>query len=248
MTSSGGKSSTIASQFSRQLEDLMLRLNATTPQFVRCLKPNSVKSAGVFDSSLCLQQLRYSGVFEVTAITKSGFPFRYSHQAFVNRYRCLVPSLSYPGLDTRPTPGMSPPGGDEPPPLPGDLSSRDDCPPPLPPDAGQGGSGAASVDWSGAAAALIAGMPEGLNDQSRLLLGKTMVLWRVKEHERLELLHNLAVEQRVVQLQTYARRRLARRQRSHAAKARRACEEATAVRDAVQLQAGQGVVRCGAAL
>ena len=212
----------------------MTRLNTTTPQFVRCIKPNATRAAGAFDAPLCLQQLRYSGVFEVTAITKSGFPFRFAHQAFVHRYRCLTPDLDHPTLrassTASPSPGLD---DDEPPPLPGELPPPlpgEEAPPPLPSDA-------VAADWGGAAAALIAALPDGLSDPSRLHFGKTMVLWRVNEHERLELLRNLAVEARVVRLQAYARRRLARRQRKHAARARAACEAGVAARDATALAA-----------
>ena len=52
---------------------------APTPQSLPHL-PVCGRAPGTFEAALCLQQLRYSGVFEATAITRSGFPFRYSHQ------------------------------------------------------------------------------------------------------------------------------------------------------------------------
>ena len=81
---------TIAAHFSKQLASLMASLDATAPQFVRCIKPNALKTAGILQPQLVLEQLRYSGVFEATAIKKSGFPFRATHQAFVARYRCAA--------------------------------------------------------------------------------------------------------------------------------------------------------------
>jgi len=70
----------------------------------------------------------------------------------------------------------------------------------------------------------------------RMRLGRTMVLWRVKEHEQLELLRNVAVETSVVQVQASARRQLARRARVVATRARQACEQAVARRDVEMLQ------------
>ena len=49
----------------------------------------SAFDAALFEPGLCLQQLRCSGVFEATAITKLGYPFRYSHAQFANIYRWI---------------------------------------------------------------------------------------------------------------------------------------------------------------
>ena len=38
---------------------------------------------------MCLEQLRYAGVFEAVAIRKQGFPFRYLHNDFYMRFRCI---------------------------------------------------------------------------------------------------------------------------------------------------------------
>ena len=57
----------------------------------------------LFEPTLCLEQLRYSGVFEATSIKKSGFPFRFSHEQFVKRYKCVgVPELPLPPPSTTP--------------------------------------------------------------------------------------------------------------------------------------------------
>ena len=163
---------TIAAHFSKQLASLMASLDATAPQFVRCIKPNALKTAGILQPQLVLEQLRYSGVFEATAIKKSGFPFRATHQAFVARYRCAAdPEALGQYSPTRK---------------------------------------ASEADWSAEARKVLAALPNHLGDETRLRLGKTMVLWRVKEHEQLELLRNLAVEGRAGQVQTAARAFLAR--------------------------------------
>lgn len=85
----GKKKISLGGQFRIQLNDLMNKLNATEPHYVRCIKPNPNKRALEFNSVLSLEQLRYAGVFEAIRIRQSGFPFRYTHSEFVRRYMCL---------------------------------------------------------------------------------------------------------------------------------------------------------------
>eukprot|EP00002_Diphylleia_rotans_P005132 TRINITY_DN1421_c0_g1_i1.p1 TRINITY_DN1421_c0_g1~~TRINITY_DN1421_c0_g1_i1.p1 ORF type:complete len:1546 (-),score=390.98 TRINITY_DN1421_c0_g1_i1:282-4919(-) len=89
ITSSSQRKSTLGNQFKNQLLSLMTTLHSTNPHYVRCVKPNSEKVPGVFDRSMSLLQLRYSGVFEAVRIRKTGYPFRYTHQDFWKRYRLL---------------------------------------------------------------------------------------------------------------------------------------------------------------
>jgi len=74
-------------QFRQQLDSLMTTLFQTQPQYIRCVKPNQLKVKEVFDAPICLQQLRYAGVFEAVKIRQQGFPFRWTHQVFYERYR-----------------------------------------------------------------------------------------------------------------------------------------------------------------
>lgn len=80
---------TLASRFTGQLQSLVSVLQESDPHFVRCLKPNSEKSASLFESQLILQQLRYSGVLEAIQIRKSGYPTRKLHRDFYASYRVL---------------------------------------------------------------------------------------------------------------------------------------------------------------
>ncbi|KAA0165511.1 hypothetical protein FNF31_01856 [Cafeteria roenbergensis] len=81
---------TQGSQFRKQLDSLMGVLNKTFPHYVRCVKSNSVKKPRIFESGLCLRQLRYAGVFEAVKIRQRGFPFRWTHADFYKRYRCCA--------------------------------------------------------------------------------------------------------------------------------------------------------------
>jgi hypothetical protein len=86
----------LASQFAEQLGDLVSTMQQCNPFFVRCIKPNTVKKPGVFDNSLVLEQLRYSGMLETIRIRRMGFPVRLSFEDFEFRYRSLFGSLRGP--------------------------------------------------------------------------------------------------------------------------------------------------------
>ena len=94
-TSSSGRSGKIAQpsvchQFKQQLDRLMAIVEASEPHFVRCIKSNDAKQAGVFDSARVLQQLRYAGILEVAKIRQMGFPVRKSHAEFARRFGMLL--------------------------------------------------------------------------------------------------------------------------------------------------------------
>ncbi|SPQ94194.1 WW domain containing protein [Plasmodiophora brassicae] len=84
------RKATLGGQFQKQLSALITKLESTSPHYVRCIKPNTTKSKGVFDGTMVFEQLRYSGVFEALQIRKSGFPYRYKHEQFCARYRCAA--------------------------------------------------------------------------------------------------------------------------------------------------------------
>jgi myosin V len=57
---------------------------------VRCIKPNGLQVAATFDAPLTLHQLRCCGVLEVTRIARAGYPTRYLHRNFAERYHVLL--------------------------------------------------------------------------------------------------------------------------------------------------------------
>ncbi|XP_038556826.1 unconventional myosin-Va isoform X5 [Micropterus salmoides] len=81
---------TVGCQFRNSLQMLMETLNATTPHYVRCIKPNDFKTAFSFDPKRAVQQLRACGVLETIRISAAGFPSRWTYQEFFSRYRVLM--------------------------------------------------------------------------------------------------------------------------------------------------------------
>uniref|UniRef100_UPI0037E8B9A8 unconventional myosin-Va isoform X2 n=1 Tax=Semicossyphus pulcher TaxID=241346 RepID=UPI0037E8B9A8 len=81
---------TVGCQFRNSLQMLMDTLNATTPHYVRCIKPNDFKLAFTFDPKRAVQQLRACGVLETIRISAAGFPSRWTYQEFFSRYRVLM--------------------------------------------------------------------------------------------------------------------------------------------------------------
>lgn len=94
--SRGGSNSllreSVGSQFSHQLKELRLRIESTTPHYVRCLKPNDDLVPDRFQPRIIADQLRCAGVLEAIRVSRVGFPHRYSHDSFVQRYGIVCPS------------------------------------------------------------------------------------------------------------------------------------------------------------
>ena len=75
-------------QFRASLDELIDRMSACTPTFVRCIKPNRGNRPVEFGTQYVERQLQYTGVFETTRIRKEGFAERVPFREFVER--CAV--------------------------------------------------------------------------------------------------------------------------------------------------------------
>lgn len=65
-------------------------LGGSEPHFIKCIKPNSIKSSTKVEPPLVLEQLRYSGILEAVVVRKQGFPTRRTHEDFRGDYWALV--------------------------------------------------------------------------------------------------------------------------------------------------------------
>jgi len=50
-----------------------------------------MQAPGIFDAQLVLHQLRCCGILEVARIAQAGYPSRYTHEDFANRYETFLP-------------------------------------------------------------------------------------------------------------------------------------------------------------
>jgi myosin heavy subunit len=64
----GTRTATVASQFRRQLDDLMSMISVCDPSYVRCIKPNNAQQASNFDTELVREQLKYLGMLETIKV------------------------------------------------------------------------------------------------------------------------------------------------------------------------------------
>ncbi|CAL1542577.1 unnamed protein product [Lymnaea stagnalis] len=81
---------TVGSQFRDSLCALMETLNATSPHYIRCIKPNDSKEAFMFEPKRAVEQLRACGVLETIRISAAGYPSRWTYSEFFQRYRVLA--------------------------------------------------------------------------------------------------------------------------------------------------------------
>ncbi|CEG42077.1 myosin-like protein [Plasmopara halstedii] len=83
---------TIAGAFRKQLSELMVTINKTSSQYVRCIKPNANKSATQFNRVMIVEQLRCAGVIAAIRISRAAFPNRLPLVEFQQRFQIICPS------------------------------------------------------------------------------------------------------------------------------------------------------------
>ncbi|XP_038605941.1 unconventional myosin-Vc isoform X1 [Tachyglossus aculeatus] len=81
---------TVGNKFQSSLSLLMETLNATTPHYVRCIKPNDEKLPFEFNPKRVVQQLRACGVLETIYISAQSYPSRWTYIEFFSRYSILM--------------------------------------------------------------------------------------------------------------------------------------------------------------
>ena len=80
------KKTSVGARFKTQLAELVARLDACAPRFIRCVKPNETRAPDAFHDDVVLAQMRCCGVLEVCRIARLGYPTRWPFAAFVARF------------------------------------------------------------------------------------------------------------------------------------------------------------------
>ena len=88
-------------EFRNALSVLMADLKATEPHYVRCIKPNELKSNKHFHGTSVMRQLKCSGVLETIRIRSGGYPNRRPFKEFIHRYLVLAPGCDRKGGDKK---------------------------------------------------------------------------------------------------------------------------------------------------
>uniref|UniRef100_A0A8C7H2A4 Myosin IG n=1 Tax=Oncorhynchus kisutch TaxID=8019 RepID=A0A8C7H2A4_ONCKI len=57
------------------------------PYYVRCIKPNEMKSPVLFDDARCQHQVAYLGLLENVRVRRAGFAYRQPYARFLQRYK-----------------------------------------------------------------------------------------------------------------------------------------------------------------
>ncbi|RLN76395.1 hypothetical protein BBJ28_00006365, partial [Nothophytophthora sp. Chile5] len=83
---------TVGTQFKESLSQLMEKISLTEVHYVRCLKPNGLKSANCFSHGEIVNQLRCAGVIEAIRVSRSAYPSRMPHLECVKKFRVLLSS------------------------------------------------------------------------------------------------------------------------------------------------------------
>ena len=91
----GGKSamkfSSIGAGFKGQLGSLMVKLNQTSPHYIRCIKPNGLNVPMQFENANVLHQLRCGGVLEAVRISCAGVSLpQANRREFLDRFGLLA--------------------------------------------------------------------------------------------------------------------------------------------------------------
>ncbi|CAD6998474.1 myosin-IA [Ceratitis capitata] len=88
---------TAGTLFQRSMIDLVNTLLKKEPFYVRCIKPNDIKSATVFDDDRVQHQVRYLGLLENVRVRRAGFVHRQRYDKFLLRYK-MISQYTWPNF------------------------------------------------------------------------------------------------------------------------------------------------------
>ncbi|KAI9144606.1 P-loop containing nucleoside triphosphate hydrolase protein [Paraphysoderma sedebokerense] len=88
---------TASDRIKTSAQALVDTLMACTPSYIRCIKPNSNKSAKEFDEKMVLHQIKYLGLLENIRVRRAGFAYRQPAERFLERFYMLSRRTCYAG-------------------------------------------------------------------------------------------------------------------------------------------------------
>lgn len=88
---------TAGALFKTSMVALVKNLTCKVPFYVRCIKPNEMKSAVAFDDERVEHQVRYLGLVENTRVRRAGFVHRISYDRFLKRYK-MISQYTWPNF------------------------------------------------------------------------------------------------------------------------------------------------------
>ncbi|XP_068260502.1 unconventional myosin-Ig [Nyctibius grandis] len=78
---------TTGTLFKNSIVALVENLASKEPYYVRCIKPNELKSPTLFDAERCRHQVAYLGLLENVRVRRAGFAYRQPYHRFLLRYK-----------------------------------------------------------------------------------------------------------------------------------------------------------------
>lgn len=88
---------TAGALFKNSMVALVKNLTSKVPFYVRCIKPNEIKSAVAFDDEHVEHQVRYLGLVENTRVRRAGFVHRVTYGRFLKRYK-MISQYTWPNF------------------------------------------------------------------------------------------------------------------------------------------------------
>ncbi|XP_029641534.1 unconventional myosin-Id isoform X2 [Octopus sinensis] len=89
---------TAGTNFKNSIIALVANLASKEPHYVRCIKPNDIKSPVHFDDERIRHQVMYLGLMENVRVRRAGFAFRSTYTRFLSRYKCIC-SATWPNYN-----------------------------------------------------------------------------------------------------------------------------------------------------
>lgn len=88
---------TAGTLFHKSMVELVATLLKKEPFYVRCIKPNDIKSPTVFDDVRVEHQVRYLGLLENVRVRRAGFVYRQRYDKFLLRYK-MISQYTWPNF------------------------------------------------------------------------------------------------------------------------------------------------------